>query len=306
MLRNLTRKFRFANNRLTKTKKTVGIDSKNTEVGNRKFVEYLQSRRPFAAGKIGTAEILGLEFHDRIIRLPFPRMSWRRPASRLANNAGFFPVEKEAFKRWNTEMRESVANLDFICLWQRDPFTAEYEQRLVKILAPKAKRIPMSDLGKNMLPLLAPYRLLVISPFVKTMQKQLPYLMNIHGNDKLEKKSWDQLASKIRFLRCPFQWHLEKSPFPSWETGLEILFQEAKKETFEIALIGAGAWSIPLAAKIKNIGRTAIHTGGETQLFFGIKGKRWDNKNIYNQFWRSCLPEETPPKNSKIDNGCYW
>lgn len=306
MLKYLLKKIRFANNRLTSIKTGVQTDSTNIKVGNQKIIENLNSRKPFAAGKIGTAELLGLEFHDRLIRWPFPGMSWRRPAKRLANNAGFFPVKKEEFKRWNTEMRESVANLDFICLWQRDPFTAEYEQRLVEILAPKAKRIPMSDLGKNMLPLLAPYRLLVISPFVKTMQKQLPYLMNIHGNDKLEKKSWDQLASKIRFLRCPFQWHLEKSPFPSWETGLEILFQEAKKETFEIALIGAGAWSIPLAAKIKNIGRTAIHTGGETQLFFGIKGKRWDDKNIYNSYWVKCTNQESPLGYNKIDGGCYW
>ena len=164
MLRNILKKLRFANNRLTQTKNTKRIEFKNTEVGVRKFVEYLESRRPFAAGRIGTAEILGLEYHDRIIRWPLPGMSWRRPANRLANNAGFFPVEKKAFSRCDRKMRESVANMDFICCWQLDPFLAEYEGQLIKKLAPSAQQIPMSNLGLNLLPLLAPYRLLVISP----------------------------------------------------------------------------------------------------------------------------------------------
>jgi hypothetical protein len=306
MLRNILKKLRFANNRLTKTKNTKRIEFKNTEVGVRKFVEYLESRRPFAAGKIGTAEILGLEYHDRIIRWPLPGMSWRRPANRLANNAGFFPVEKKAFSSWNQEMRRAVASLDFICRWQKDPFLAQYERNLVGCVASQSWNIPMSKLGVSIFPLLASCRLLFISPFVETMKSQLPHLRQIHDSDRKTDFAWEDYEAKISFLKCPLQWHLSPSPFRNWVHGLEEITKEALAKEFDIALIGAGAWSLPLAARIKKAGRAAIHTGGETQLFFGIRGKRWDKKNLYNPFWVSCSPKETPFQKEKIDNGCYW
>jgi hypothetical protein len=87
---------------------------------------------------------------------------------------------------------------------------------------------------------------------------------------------------------------------------LEDLANRALAEEFDLALIGAGAWSLPLAARIKKSGRAAIHTGGETQLFFGIKGSRWNHENFYNPSWVSVLPEETPAGRHKVDDGCYW
>ena len=46
--------------------------------------------------------------------------------------------------------------------------------------------------------------------------------------------------------------------------------------------------------RIRKNKKGAIHTGGETQLFFGIQGKRWDSYGFYNSSWTSYLAEETP------------
>lgn len=55
----------------------------------------LESIGTFSAGKIGTSELMVLEYFDRRIRLPWPESaSWLRPAKRLFENSGFFPSEK--------------------------------------------------------------------------------------------------------------------------------------------------------------------------------------------------------------------
>ena len=99
---------------------------------------------------------------------------------------------------------------------------------------------------------------------------------------------------------------METSPFASWEDGLDKLAAEVASNEFDVALIGAGAWSLPLGRRIKQMGKSAIHMGGETQLLFGIKGKRWVNYNIYNSAWVNADPEETPEDTNRVEDGCYW
>ena len=96
----------------------------------------------------------------------------------------------------------------------------------------------------------------------------------------------------MQFVRCPFQSHLEPSPYASWGDGLEKLSKEISLKDFDLALIGAGVWSLPLATKMKQMGKSAIHLGGEMQIIFGIKGKRRDNHNIYNTAWVRPTAEE--------------
>lgn len=63
------------------------------------------------------------------------------------------------------------------------------------------------------------------------------------------------------------------------------------KIDFDIAIIGCGAYGMPLAAKLKKTGKQAIHLGGETQLLFGIKGKWWEENypskiaSCFNEYW---------------------
>jgi hypothetical protein len=79
---------------------------------------------------------------------------------------------------------------------------------------------------------------------------------------------------------------------------------------FDVAIIGCGASGLPLASYVKkDLGKTAIHLGGATQVLFGIIGKRWEHylKKLINENWTRPLPEETPQNYLKLaDNGCYW
>ena len=296
---------RFFNNKL--------LNRKHKELRKRRpatmedIRQKLIEKKPFLAGKIGGAELLALEYGDHRLKFEIPTAwSWRRPASRLHNNAGFFPIEKSAFYDWSNGMKHAISSTDFLCAWQTDPFLKMYENALVHSLAPESCEISISMLGRHILPYILSSRWLVVSPFVKTMQKQLPRMKQINDPDGNWDIAWDHLEKTCQFLRCPFQSHLEPSPYASWDDGLEKLTREVSLKDFDLALIGAGAWSLPLGSRIKQMGKSAIHLGGEMQLIFGIKGKRWENYNIYNSAWVEASPQEVPKNNNRVEDGCYW
>ena len=75
---------------------------------------------------------------------------------------------------------------------------------------------------------------------------------------------------------------------------------------FDIALIGAGAYGFPLGSYVKNKGKKALHLGGILQLFFGIRGKFYDQFNYHNEYWTRPLEEEKPKGFQKVEAGRYW
>lgn len=81
--------------------------------------------------------------------------------------------------------------------------------------------------------------------------------------------------------------------------------EEIEKINFDIALIGAGAYGFPLAAFVKEKGKVAIHMGGALQLLFGIKGFRWNELGIYNEYWIKPSESEIPKGYKRIEGGCY-
>lgn len=98
--------------------------------------------------------------------------------------------------------------------------------------------------------------------------------------------------------------------FKSWFEALESMVNEISKIDFDIAIIGAGAYGLPLAAMIKGMGKKAIHLGGATQMLFGVYGKRWESKKefqeLINPHWVKPSKNETPSSAKNVENACYW
>lgn len=88
--------------------------------------------------------------------------------------------------------------------------------------------------------------------------------------------------------------------FENYTAALEKMKNDLSNLDFDIAIVGAGAYGMPLCAHIKQMGRKAVLMAGSTQLLFGIKGERWDRRStfpkLYNEHW-VYLPESTKPKN---------
>ena len=92
----------------------------------------------------------------------------------------------------------------------------------------------------------------------------------------------------MKLIKAPQTLPGDSYSFSNWFETLDALTEETYKLDFDIALIGCGAYGFPLASRIKNLGKKSIHLGGATQVMFGIKGKRWDQRsrfmNLYNEF----------------------
>jgi len=296
---------RRVNNRLLSG---TGKSRTSASVASRegKNADSLPASGPWMAGKVGTTELLALEFSDRWIQPPWPKTaSWERAMGRLFIDSGVFPKSRRQFGEFLEIYRQAVRELDCVCAWQADPFLRAYEEAFLQCHCPGAVRVGLDFVSTEILGLISGHHWLVVSPFAETMQRQATRLPEVH-----RERPW---ASRLRgvetrceFLRCPTFSYLEPSPFASWTEGLARLTEQALDRDFEVALIGAGAWSLPLAARLKQAGRIAIHLGGETQLVFGIKGQRWEKYAIYNEHWVRPLPQETPPGFLKKENGCYW
>lgn len=121
---------------------------------------------------------------------------------------------------------------------------------------------------------------------------------------------------EITYLLDLEPWICHEKPWSAALKGkqaLDWMCQEALKIEFDVAIIGCGAYGFPLAVKLKQAGKQAIHLGGATQLLFGIKGKRWEENPVFgyvqkffNESWVYPSESEKPQKASVVEGGCYW
>ena len=79
---------------------------------------------------------------------------------------------------------------------------------------------------------------------------------------------------------------------------------------FDVAIIGAGSYGLPLGRHIKRSGKQAIHRAGNTQLMFGIRGRRWEElspyKALIDNSWVRPAESETPKGSDGVERGAYW
>jgi hypothetical protein len=98
--------------------------------------------------------------------------------------------------------------------------------------------------------------------------------------------------------------------YRDWFEALDWICNQIAGMDFDVALIGAGAYGLPLTAFVKKLGKQGLHLGGATQILFGIRGSRWDRmpffQHLYNEYWIRPLAEETPANFKNIEGGCYW
>lgn len=219
----------------------------------------------------------------------------------LHTNAGFFPVNEDAINRFGRLMIESMGQVDILASWRP-------EELFFKKSLKRSTRISLGDLGPTVSEgyswssILKGKRILVIHPFAQSVERQ--YCENrekLFANpDILPEFASLQTVTAVQTIAG------DTAGFKSWFDALEYMENEISKKDFDIAMIGCGAYGFPLASFVKSIGKKAVHIGGPLQLFFGIKGKRWDNSSLYNEYWVSPSISERPNGLDNVEGGCYW
>jgi hypothetical protein len=220
----------------------------------------------------------------------------------ISNNAGYYPVDDCSLSAFGEKMLEDITEIDVLGIWQGDEkylrsFFPKAHLVFLQDLEPYYHKDPWSEALKDM-------TVLVIHPFEKSIINQYK------KRDLLFEDTRILPEFNLKTLKSVQSAAREYTEFPTWFDSFNYMCDQIDQTNFDVAIIGAGAYGLPLAAYIKRIGKKSIHLGGATQILFGIRGKRWDERpffqNLYNEHWIRPLISETPSQFSTIESGCYW
>ena len=267
--------------------------------------ERVRSGKPFMAGRFGSGEMRTF-LRTREVRMGLRRSVPESCMDSMCINAGFFPRQQEQVMAFGDLMEESCRQVDLLAIWGTLPM----ENYVLHRHVPQAKRCYLSGLE----PFFAeqPWTLswegkqvLVIHPFEESVRLQYGRKEEFQQHMKWLPEFTLKTLKAVQTIAGT-----KDSRFENWFEALDWMEQEAMKEEFDIAIIGCGAYGLPLAARLKAHGRQAIHLGGAAQLLFGIRGARWDNHEIisrlFNESWVRPSEEEKPAGASQVEGACYW
>jgi hypothetical protein len=275
--------------------------------GNARIAGAIQSGMPCAIGKIGSTEAQGLAWYLR--RRPNGTSYPPILREQLLALCGVFPPTDAFLDRFCAVYLEAVEALDILAVWGNAG-----EAEVVARHAGRATLIPRLALepyhfAEPWSAALTGKTVLVVHPFAATIEQQMGRREHIwSGRPVLPEFT-------LATLRMPLSPALGvASPdYGSWLGLRDHLFRHIERLHFDVALIGAGAMSLPIAAFVKSLGRIGIHTGGPTQILFGIIGRRWEETREHrviqaqlNEFWTRPAADERPPAFRKVEQGGYW
>jgi hypothetical protein len=260
----------------------------------------LQKGQPFLVGRIGHTE-------GRIVgEALFRGGRFGRLTNKQAHqNAGIFPVTPALLSRFAKVYDDAIAQADLLGFWQ-----TTFQARL---LVERHVDIPLAPL-----PALEPYlhaspwsaalegrRVLVVHPFADSIARQYAAQRPRLFADPLVLPQFE-----LEVLAPPQTLAPMTEGYGTWLDALDTLTERVLQRSFDVALLGCGAYGLPLAAAIKGSGRQAIHLGGALQVLFGIRGRRWEQlptvAAMMNDHWIRPSGAETPVSAVRVDAGCYW
>ena len=148
--------------------------------------------------------------------------------------------------------------------------------------------------------------ILVVHPFAETIEEQYIYKRkNLFKNERILPE-----FSDLQTIKAVQSIAGEPVDFSDWFAALDYMKNEINKKVFDVALIGCGAYGLPLAAHVKRMGRKAVHMGGVLQFLFGIKGKRYienpQSSSYINSYFVSPPDSDKPQNCNIVEGGCYW
>lgn len=212
------------------------------------------------------------------------------------NNAGIFPPTDLVIRNYIDITEDAARQIDVLCTG----FWCRQVEELFRIYSPEAKLVYFGQGPGPWMYALRGMKVLVIHPFAALIEKQYLKREKLFRNPRVlpefELKTYKAIQSMGG-----------NEEYGSWIEALNKMEEDISRIDFDIALLGCGAYGMPLGAFIKrNLNKKALHIGGALQIFFGIKGKRWDNEGIYNEFWIRPTDDLKPQNYKSVEDGCYW
>lgn len=273
--------------------------------------------RPCMISRFGSTELIALVRYVSIIRSPNFLLDksiayvmrgaepfwWDKNIKLLMNRySGFFPATDEMLGAFGNRMIADMKNIDVLGSWLEEEVEfSEFIEHACKVklqdLEPYYHSDPWSEA-------LAGRKVLVIHPFEESIVQQYKKRELLFQDKRILPKF------ELKTLKAVQSLNESSVEFKNWFEALDWMCEKINNIEFDVAIIGAGAYGLPLSSYVKSIGKKSVHMGGSTQVLFGIKGKRWDDrsffKQLYNQHWVRPLASEVPNDHQSVEGGCYW
>lgn len=299
-----------------------GYSKENVQLEGQKasniILQKLNDDKPLMISRLGATElscILNFYFINKnffgnvsnVIRgLPYFLKFNTSVIEKMTMWSGFFPSTEKNLTKFSEMSLKDVGEIDILASWMK------HEHFIYKYFKQDHTRIFLDDLdsfrhknpwtqglsGKNVL---------VIHPFAESIGSQYKKREFLFKDKRVLPKFNLITLKAVQTLGGQGE-----TDFKDWFEALDSMVREIDKIDFDIALIGAGAYGMPLAAEIKRMGKKAIHIGGSLQCLFGIKGARWEapiydyNNKYYNEYWVRPLEVEKPKTANQVEGACYW
>jgi len=289
----------------------------NPATVSQKIVTALESENPCMIARFGAFELATLVNYIGIQRgkknvfnyIKGKELDWWWNSSLINymhSNAGFFPPTEEKMEQFCELIMSDMSQVDILGSWlANETFLEKQLENKLKV-----QRILMEPFWADFPWTLAleGKKVLVIHPFTETIEKQ--YLKRKKLFDSPVLPEFELITIKaVQSIAG------EENLFSDWFEALESMKKQMKKSTYDVCLIGAGAYGFSLAAYAKSQGKIGIHLGGSLQLLFGIKGKRWEQEHyndsynypsLFNAHWVRPSEMEIPKSALKVEGACYW
>lgn len=263
----------------------------------RHIASLLRSTKPYFIGRAGSNEMcMMLELLRR------GEVCFRKGRmEKISLEAGVVPANRETFSHVAERQIGAYRELDFVGTWlrgEKELFGRFGEKRhtLLRNLEPFQAMEPWTDA-------LAGLRVIVVSPFVRSIAAQ-------YDSRSKCRKLFPLPDFHLLTLESPQTNAGNMSAFDNWVVAMRFLEQAIRMSDFDVALIGCGAYGLPLGAYVKSLAKKAIVLGGALAPIFSVYGQRHlDDARIgpyINEQWIRPGLVERPIEYQRVEGGCYW
>ena len=274
--------------------------------GHDRVTAAITRNEPLLVARIGAVELSCLRFYLEK-RVTGQKAYSRKIRTTMRNNAGFFPVDDASLDAFSEMFLNQLTQVDVMGVWFNP-----YEDVVCNNWCKDAELVDLDcfesfRFANPWSSRLAGRKVLVVHPFVDSIKKQ-------YAEKRQHLFSSPEILPdfELKTLKTVQSIAGTQVDFPTWFDAYHHMCDQISNIDFDICIIGAGAYGLPLASYVKQLGKQAIHLGGVTQILFGIKGKRWEleyadsTAKLFNEHWVRPLPSETPAHTERVDKGCYW
>lgn len=285
------------------------------EAANELVRQELQAPKPSMICKFGTTEFSCvrnyLSMHEprrlsdllRYIKREKKFLWWWDTVDAMANLSGLFPATEAMADQFCKLMLQDIKEIDILGSYIKD------EQQLYRELS-HVKRVNLEGyyapfrFANPWTEMLEGKKVLVVHPFEESIHNQYQRRQLLFENPKVLPQFELKTVKAVQTIAN------NRAGFNDWFEALDFMKDRIDQTDYDIAIIGCGAYGMPLAAHVKRMGKKAVHMAGWTQMLFGIYGRRWEKdtemSKFINEYWVRPLPSEVPGNHTKVEQGCYW